>query len=109
MAFIIGPTGGSGADGEYSQASDRPFVAVDFSNGYFFLEDMEDQSLSAGLAASAGNFTSIVFGSNAHDSVDADDGVIDGSGLQGESWFSGWGSTAVEQSRLRHLMRWVTR
>jgi hypothetical protein len=32
---------------------------------------------------------SIVFGPDLHDSVDADDGVIDGSGLQGDDW---WGN-----------------
>ena len=39
--------------------------------------------------------TSVVFGPSIHDSVDADDGAIDGSGLAGDDWFSGCGSCGV--------------
>ncbi len=40
------------------------------------------------MIASAGGVTSVIFGSNLHDSIDADDGVIDGSGLNGDSYIS---------------------
>lgn len=95
MALIIGPSGGSGANGEYNQASDSPFDSEDFSGGYFSLEDMEDMSLTAGVTGSAGNFVTISFGGGAHDSVDIDDGTIDGNGLQGESWFARSGSAGI--------------
>lgn len=66
---------------------DSPFKSLAFS--YFFLETFEDHLLNVpGVTASAGGVTSVVFGPNIHDSVDADDGAIDGSGLLGDSYFS---------------------
>lgn len=58
------------------------------------LEDFEDGTLSFGITASAGavippGFIGLI------DSVDGDDGTIDGSGLAGHSWFFGTGSTGV--------------
>jgi hypothetical protein len=58
------------------------------------LEDFEDGDLDFGILASAGavippGFPGLI------DSVDGDDGVIDGSGLAGHSWFFGTGSTGV--------------
>jgi hypothetical protein len=65
------------------------------------LEDFEDCSLDFELVASAGvaisnssgdgctGFTGLV------DSVDADDGLIDGSGSTGRSWFHGSGATGI--------------
>jgi len=40
----------------------------------------------------------LVFGTDIHDSVDADNGVIDGSGLNGDSWV--FGSGAADERRL---------
>jgi hypothetical protein len=37
----------------------------------------------------------VVFGPHIHDSVDGDDGIIDGSGLDGDSYFSASGSTGI--------------
>lgn len=39
--------------------------------------------------------TSVIFGPAIHDSVDADDGTIDGSGLNGDSYFSDSGATGI--------------
>ena len=66
---------------------DSPFKNGSFS--YFYLETFEDHLLNVpGVSASTGGVTSVVFGPLIHDSVDADDGVIDGSGLNGDSYFS---------------------
>jgi hypothetical protein len=88
QAATIGPSA-------YLQFSDSPFAAVDFSGGYFYLEDFEDHALSTpGAAGLPGHGpTSIVFGPGSHDSVDSDDGVIDGSGSLGDSWFTQGAST----------------
>jgi hypothetical protein len=93
---VIGPLGGSGLSGEYSEFADSPFASVDFSGGYSYLETFEDGLFNTpGVTASAGGVTSVVFGPNIHDSVDADDGVKDGSGLAGDSYFSSSGSAGV--------------
>jgi hypothetical protein len=74
--------------------SPSPFAGGSFS--YFHLETFEDHLLNTpGVTASAGGVTSVVFGPTIHDSVDADDGTIDGSGLQGDTFFSGGGSTGI--------------
>lgn len=87
LAAPIGPTA-------YLQQSDSPFFGTDFSGGYFYLEDFEDHALNTpGVAGVTGGPASITFGPTFHDSVDADDGAIDGSGLQGDSWFFGGAST----------------
>lgn len=66
------------------------------SASYFQLENFEDHLLNApGVAASAGGVSSIVFGSSLHDSVDADDGVIDGNGLAGDAYFSANGAAGI--------------
>src|SRR6266545_5675732 len=75
--------------------ADSPFKSIVFSS-YFYLETFEDHLLNVpGVSASAGGVTSVVFGPSIHDSVDADDGVIDGSGLRGDDYFSGDGGTGV--------------
>jgi hypothetical protein len=85
FATAFGPT-------SYLQASDSPFVA--FSFDYFYLENFEDHLLNTpGVTGLSGGVTSVVFGPAVHDSVDADDGTIDGSGLQGDSWFNSGAST----------------
>lgn len=54
-----------------------------------FLEDFEDGTLDGGLVASNG-FTSAPSFPAFVDSVDADDGFIDGSGTAGNAWFIGF-------------------
>lgn len=67
---------------------DSPFSGL--SLGYFYLETFEDHLFNVpGVTADRGGVTSVVFGPSIHDSVDCDDGAIDGSGLQGDSFFSG--------------------
>lgn len=56
------------------------------------LETFEDGLLNFGITASAG---SILFQGSITDSVDADDGNIDGYGISGRSWFSIAGSSGV--------------
>jgi PEP-CTERM motif-containing protein len=83
----------------YLQASDSPFASVNFGSGYFYNETFEDHLLNTpGLSANAGGVTSVVFGPSIHDSVDADDGVIDGSGLNGDSYFSSSGPAGIKFS-----------
>lgn len=67
----------------YLAAADSPFSA---GNGYDHLETFEDGLANTpGLGVSGG----IPSGRSAFaDSVDADDGVIDGSGANGQSWYS---------------------
>jgi hypothetical protein len=93
-AGLIGPSGGTGLSGEYARASDSPFAGGSFS--WFYLEDFEDHLFNTpGVSASAGGVTSVVFGPSIHDSVDLDDGVLDGSGLNGDSFFSGSGAGGI--------------
>ncbi len=75
-----------------------PFSGLSFT--YFHLETFEDHLLNtpgvtAASAASTFGVTSVVFGPTIHDSVDADDGTIDGSGLAGDSYFVSPGSAGV--------------
>ena len=79
----------------YLSFADSPFASGSFS--YFFLETFEDHLLNTpGVTGDAGGVTSVVFGPSIHDSVDADDGAIDGSGLLGDDYFSGSGATGVK-------------
>src|SRR5687767_14985597 len=96
-ALFISFAVAAGAHAQYSgptpylSAADSPFAATSF--GYFHLEDFEDDTLTPGLTAlngiriGAGPFT---------DSVDADDGAIDGSGLDGGSYFSNAATSTFE-------------
>ena len=65
----------------YAKFADSPFAAVPG----IMLEDFEDGALnSPGVTASAG----VVAGpGNSVDSVDGDDGVLDGNGNAGHSWY----------------------
>jgi RHS repeat-associated protein len=66
------------------------------SASYFQLENFEDHLLNTpGVTANAGGVSSIVFGSSLHDSVDADDGVIDGNGSAGDAYFSANGAAGI--------------
>lgn len=83
--IFFGPT-------PYLSAADIP--AGLYAGGPTFLETFEDGTLSGGITASAGavippGFPGLI------DSVDADDGTIDGSGLHGHSWFYGLGAVGV--------------
>jgi hypothetical protein len=75
----------------YLSFADSPFHGAECT--YFHLEDFEDSLLnvpgvtaSAGAPTGPGGFT---------DSVDGDDGAIDGSGTSGHSFFSSPGSDGV--------------
>ena len=93
-AVLLGPSGGSGLSGEYAVAGDSPFAGISFA--YFHLENFEDHLFNVpGVTADAGGVTSVVFGPTIHDSVDLDDGVLDGSGLQGDDYFSSSGAAGV--------------
>jgi len=84
-ALFVGPT-------PYLKLSDSPFAA-DIAAGRAVLEDFEDGLLNPpGVTASTGS--PIGPGGNI-DSVDGDDGVIDGSGTGGHSFFSGDGPTGI--------------
>ena len=66
----------------YLGASDSPYADIDFD--YFHLENMEDGVNEPGLVAEGGF---IIDGGNPNvDSVDEDDGAIDGSGSDGASY-----------------------
>ena len=78
---FLGPT-------SYFAFADSPFSSLGF--GYFHLENFEDSLLNTpGVVASAGTPTGP---GGLTDSVDADDGSIDGSGTNGHSIF---GSGAI--------------
>jgi len=78
----------------YVQFTDSPFASMSF--GSFHLETFEDHLFNVpGVTASAGGVTSSAFGPSQHDSVDADDGTIDGSGLAGDSYFAASGVTGI--------------
>jgi hypothetical protein len=86
-ADLLGPSG-------YLSFADSPFNGLNFS--YFHLEDFEDHLFNVpGVSASAGGVVSVVFGPAVHDSVDLDDGLLDGSGLNGDDFFTGSGSTGI--------------
>jgi hypothetical protein len=82
-----GPLGPSA----YLSAADSPFNGVSF--GYFFRETFEDNLLNTpGVSASAG----APFGPGGPtDSVDGDDGAIDGSGTGGHSFFASDGAAGI--------------
>ncbi len=78
QAQLLGPT-------PYLSPNNSPFAA-DIAGGTVFLENFEDNLLNTpGVTASAG--ATIGPGGNT-DSVDADDGLIDGSGTNGRSFFA---------------------
>lgn len=60
-----------------------------------FLDTLEDGTLNGGLSANTGSVISPAQWGSLVDSVDADDGNIDGLGNQGHSWFSGSGSAGI--------------
>jgi hypothetical protein len=89
LGFVAGRLAHAGAVGPspYLSSDDSPFKSLNLTN--FQLEDFEDHLLNVpGVTGSPGGVTSVVFGPSVHDSVDADDGAIDGSGLNGDDWFA---------------------
>jgi hypothetical protein len=78
--------------------SDTYLSAADIPAGFYaggspeFLEDFEDDTLNGGITASAGQIQNP---GGITDSVDGDDGVINGSGTAGHSWFSSSGATGI--------------
>jgi hypothetical protein len=84
-AQLIGPT-------PYVQLSDSPFDGMTFS--YFHVDNMEDGALNTpGVSASTG---SVIAPGGITDSVDEDDGTVDGSGTGGYSFFSGNGLGGIQ-------------
>ena len=87
QAGVFGPLGGAGLHGEYAQFTDSPFSGLNFS--YFYLDNFEDLALNTpGVTADNGSVISMA-NSSAIDSVDADDGTVDGSGANGASFVAG--------------------
>lgn len=80
-AIFWGPT-------VYLSASDIP-TGFYLGGSPILLDDLEDNSLDSSLTASAGSIIDASIWGTLVDSVDADDGSIDGLGNRGHSWFSG--------------------
>jgi hypothetical protein len=78
-ASFTGPT-------PYLETADNPLAGT---FGYSHLEDFEDSLANTPGLSASGGFAS--HGSVFTDSVDADDGLIDGSGVQGHSCYNGGG------------------
>ena len=73
----------------YLASTDSPFVGVDFAGGFFYREDFEDQLFNApGTTITANSAQLASAGGPLTDSVDADDGIIDGSGTGGNSYWA---------------------
>jgi hypothetical protein len=87
VAGPVGPT-------PYLSAADSPWAAVSFSS--FYLENFEDGALNTLGATSAGATSIIDAGNPFADSVDADDGTIDGSGTAGRSHYTTNGAAGIE-------------
>ena len=84
QAVLLGPS-------PYQSFSDSPFNAGSFS--YFYLEDFEDGALNTpGVIASTGF---VLHPAPLTDSVDGDDGAIDGFGFGGHSWYSGGALSSI--------------
>ena len=81
VPIFLGPT-------PYASAADSPFLGQNF--GYFHLEDFEDGVLST-PGASVRELSTTVIATTFSDSVDGDDGVIDGvASGQSRSLFSNY-------------------
>ena len=79
---------------QYLSQEDSPFRNL--NSTYFHLENFEDHLLNTpGVTANTGGVTSLAFGPTNHDSVDADDGAINGTGLTGDSYFSANGAAGI--------------
>ena len=87
-ATFHGPSG-------YLSFADSPFNGAEFA--YFYLETFEEGALNTpGLSINSG--WTILDPALLTDSVDGDDGTIDGSGIGGHSFYSGGGLTNLTLS-----------
>jgi hypothetical protein len=78
----------------YLSSANSPFTGSGLD--YFYLEDFEDGLLNTpGVTVDNGYWTRSHYGSSLIDSVDADDGLIDGFGNNGNSWFGSNGATGL--------------
>lgn len=80
----------------YAQFSDSPFFGIGNGNPNFYLENFEDGLLNTPGVSAQGGFAVSV--SPSIDSVDGDDGVFDGNGNAGHSWYSGGVVTSISFS-----------
>jgi hypothetical protein len=87
VAGPVGPT-------PYLSTADSPWSAVSFSS--FYLENFEDGALNTLGATSAGATSIVDAGNQFADSVDGDDGTIDGSGTAGRSHYTTNGVAGIE-------------
>jgi hypothetical protein len=87
LAGPVGPT-------PYLSSADSPWAAISFSS--FYLENFEDGALNTLGATSAGATSIVAAGDPFADSVDADDGTIDGSGTAGRSHYTTNGTAGIE-------------
>ena len=85
-ASSIGPT-------PYLSSADSPFLGEPFS--WFYLEDFEDGLLNT-PGVSVGSATVAIAVGGYTDSVDGDDGLIDGSGSLGHSLWSNFANSIFE-------------
>jgi hypothetical protein len=90
MGLLLATAGASGqtffGPTPYLCIADSPFAGI--AQGYFYLESFEDHLFNVpGVTANRGIVTSTMFVGN-HDSVDCDDGAVNGSGSLGDSFFS---------------------
>lgn len=81
----------------YAQFSDSPFFGIGNGNPNFYLENFEDGLLNTPGVSPLGGFVA-AGPSPSLDSVDGDDGVFDGNGNAGHSWYSGGVATSMSFS-----------
>jgi RHS repeat-associated protein len=87
IAITVNPGVQAPIPNNYRQFSDSPWY--NFSGSWFYLEDFEDHILNTpGVSAPFGGLVSILYGPTFHDSVDGDDGILDGSGSNGDTFYN---------------------
>ena len=84
--------GSTNGPAPYTSFNDSPLKGVDFTGGYFHREDFEDLLLNTPGVSASGTPTGP---GGLTDSVDEDDGTIDGNGTNGHSFFSSPGSAGI--------------
>lgn len=89
LAGSVGPS-------PYLSFPDSPWAGLPFT--YFHLEDMEDGVFNVPGATATGATGVQLAGGTFTDSVDGDDGVIDGSGTNGQSQYTQNGATGITYS-----------
>ena len=93
---LFAATGPASAGAVFFGPGDDPYLSVEDSPFFGFngliVENMEDGFNTAGVLASAG---AVLGPGGTTDSVDADDGVIDGFGSAGSSYFQAAGSVGI--------------